>query len=516
MNAPDDRTLSEPPLWLTVAIIVAATVAAFHDVAGSVVTSPDVWSYLELSNTVFDDFYHRNTARAFESDDEYSLAFPPLWPILIAVVRRVHDFGVLTGVILNAGVVVALAGVMILLVRRFGLPGWVGTAAFLTLMSVNRFNDEVQSGRSIPLTVLLLMGTFAALAHAGRWTAPVAGLLMGLAALTRYDAAPVAAVVGLGILVLAWRRTRRIGGVAEAAVTYAGILLLTISPWIMYCQAHFGRPFASDNVRQLVRAEGGHVTEYFDTPPPNDLRDRPGKWLAGLALVKAPRILLAFIGGIKNSAAPLIFAAVAVVAAARGKPPLPIGLKRWFVYGTAVAAATGLGSLLVGYGEARYFSPAYAVLAVVLNGLLAAWVTGWTHGRASVYLIVLLVFPVYRLADQWYTNRRDNIEEYRPAIPRGPTPEMNAVTEAVRRDSQGRAHRVLITPAWLAAAYGALTGEPTTFLPNLDHGTLRHFAKNWRVTHAYDTHGMLSTVDTTGVRLIPLDVPYLYRIELDP
>jgi hypothetical protein len=131
-------------------------------------------------------------------------------------------------------------------------------------------------------------------------------------------------------------------------------------------------------------------------------------------------------------------------------------------------------------------------------------------------LIVLLVFPVYRLADQWYTNRRDNIEEYRPAIPRGPTPEMNAVTEAVRRDSQGRAHRVLITPAWLAAAYGALTGEPTTFLPNLDHGTLRHFAKNWRVTHAYDTHGMLSTVDTTGVRLIPLDVPYLYRIELDP
>jgi hypothetical protein len=117
-------------------------------VAGSVVTSPDVWSYLELSNTVFDNFYHRNTARAFESDDEYSLAFPPLWPILIAVVRRAYDFDVLTGVILNAGVVVALAGVMILLVRRFGLPGWVGTAAFLTLMSTGSTTKCNRAGRS--------------------------------------------------------------------------------------------------------------------------------------------------------------------------------------------------------------------------------------------------------------------------------------------------------------------------------------------------------------------------------
>ncbi|MBX7103788.1 MAG: hypothetical protein K1X57_06890 [Gemmataceae bacterium] len=516
MTHPPDQSRPDVPRWFTVLIVVAGLAASFHNVPFSVMISADVWSNYELSNTVGRDFYRQNTARSFETDHPYSLAFPPLWPVSLWAGRQIVDLGVVTGVVLAGIATLLLAFALARLARRLGLPTWVGTATFLTLLSATVFNDELQAGRSIPLSVALFVATLATLAHNGRWVVPTAGLLMGLASLNRFDAMPVAAAVGLGVIILTWRRTRSVGSTFGAALLYGAFVLVALSPWMVYCQARFGKPLASDNTRQLCRAQGGHVTEFFDVPPANDLRDNFPHWLAGLVRVKGPKIVLASIGGIKNSSMPLIFAALAVIACARGKPALPAGLKRFLVYGPPLAVMTVAGCLLVGYGEGRYFSLAYAVLALILNGLLCAWAPGWTTGRACMYLVVLLLLPVYRLADQRYTEWRERIRPTPVKILYEPSAEMRAVSAAVEKDSAGRPHRLLITPAALATAYGALTGEPTTLLPNLDHGTLSNFTRLWKVTHVYDEAGLLSTVDTKRLRLVALDVPYLYRIEYEP
>src|ERR1019366_7582494 len=85
-----------------------------------------------------------------------------------------------------------------------------------------------------------------------------------------------------------WRR-----GVATAAVYFA-TLGIALSPWCAYGMRHFGKPFPSDNTRQVVRAAGGNVMDYYETPPPADLLQNPRKWIAGLVLVKAPRVAFGF------------------------------------------------------------------------------------------------------------------------------------------------------------------------------------------------------------------------------
>lgn len=513
---PPAPSRTEPATWLMVLIVVAATAASFYDVSNHVYDSPDAWSFFELSDTIGRDFYRQSSARSFEVDHPYSLAFPPLWPATIWAARQVHDFGVLTGVVMNAVMSVLLAIAMVALARRLDLPSWVGVASFLTVISARVFNIEMQAGRAIPAAVVLFVASLAALARPSRWTPLVAGLLMGLATLNRFDAAPVAVVIGLILLGVTYRQSRTWTKPLAAGVVYGVTFLVVISPWMAYCQQRFGKPLASDNARQLCRAVGGHVTDYFDTPPANDLRDNPAQWLAGLVKVKGRKVALAVIGGIKNSAIPLVFAALFVVGSYRGRPALPEAFRRFLVVGPILAVVSGLGSLLVGYGEGRYYNQAYAVLAVILNGLLAVWGTQWSSGRASAYLIVLFLFPLFRLADQMYVERRDGIAPPRRQVPLTPTPEMLAVRDAIHRDAAGQPHRVVITPANLAAAYGALTRESTSFLPNFDGGTFRHFARTWHITHVYDQDGELKKVDMTGVKLHPLGVPRLYRIEVLP
>ena len=60
--AQDDRSHA----WIG----VLATVLAFVIVAKITFFSPDSWSYLELSNTVYSDFYRANTVRQYVVDSE--------------------------------------------------------------------------------------------------------------------------------------------------------------------------------------------------------------------------------------------------------------------------------------------------------------------------------------------------------------------------------------------------------------------------------------------------------------
>ena len=51
--------------------------------------SPDAWTAYEISNTVFGDFYRENTAREYSTGGFYSSAFPPLWPVIIALFKPI-------------------------------------------------------------------------------------------------------------------------------------------------------------------------------------------------------------------------------------------------------------------------------------------------------------------------------------------------------------------------------------------------------------------------------------------
>lgn len=176
-----------------------------------------------------------------------------------------------------------------------------------------------------------------------------------------------------------------------------------------------------------------------------------------------------------------------------------------------------LPALLVGYNEPRYYAPPLLILYIVLFALLMSMTAeAWGPGRAAMLLLlaVLPLGPMLLLPLQ----HRDHLFSPRAVMaPLSPTPEMQQVTDAVHSDSKGQPHCLNVNGRpqdFLSTGYGALTGEPTSMMPNLVGGTFADYVRDWHITHLYDAKHNLAAIDTTGTELIPLDVPGLYRIRL--
>jgi Mannosyltransferase (PIG-V) len=162
----------------------------------------DVWARWDS------DFFLRIAQNGY---DEASAAFHPLYPGLVAVLGRAFF-----GHYIIAGLVISLAaalGSFVLLHRlaeeRLGAEGARRAVLYLALFPMALFLQAVYSES---LFLLLVLGAFA-LAERNRF--PAAGLVAGLAILTR--AAGLALLPALGLL--AWRsrdRIRALGGLTLA------------------------------------------------------------------------------------------------------------------------------------------------------------------------------------------------------------------------------------------------------------------------------------------------------------
>jgi hypothetical protein len=490
------------------------------------------WSHLELSRTVFTDFYRLNTIRNLDTSSPYSQAFPPLWSVIIAIFRRVADLGIYTGYFLNFPVCLGLLAALMLLFRRIDLPEWAGAACYLSLFGFAPFQGEALGARTIPLSLALITGALAVLFRE-RLSLPraaLAGLLTGLACLTRFDALTPACAIGLAFAVRSWRMERKIGRAAAIAAIYFVVLGATLSPMIAYGMKHFGKVFPSDNTRMVLQAKGGGVLDYYKTPPAPDLFRRPGKWIAGLVLYKAR--IIAHLGlsipGPENQSALLMLMAIIPVI---WKPPqLSAASRQFIVLALLLIPVMLLPSVLGGILDSRYYSGPVLLLFAMLFVLLASITRGAWNARRAGWLLLAAAAPLYPLFLQpTMLFRHDPVSLKTVLAPLSPTPRMQMLTDAVRRDSAGGPHRLLFTDSGIAAAkYGALTGEPVIMIPVLVSGTFADFARDWHITHVYEgtleravweasqraNTDFVDKINSSGVVLVPLDLPGLYRVQL--
>jgi hypothetical protein len=322
--------------------------------------STDSWSYVELSRTVFGDFYHVATLRAFDRMLDHSAAFPPLWPVAIATADAATGAGVYGGYVLTFIAFAAFAYLSEAIGRRVFDTRWVGLAAALILTTQAGFLSELLGARSIPLALTIL----AAIAHVytrpgeidGRRAALLGGL-GGLAVLNRFDALPVAVAVGVIVLVdTRWR--------VRTASCYGAALLVALLPWIVYSLAVLDVPFATDN-RATALALDPHafVTDWYPVPQAQ-FADDPGAWLAKVAAHVPPLIgaLAASVVGwtLLLPIAGLLATATAVLGRGRtsceAAPLLTEPRRRLLAIGLALVA--NLPSYAItGYFDDRYFAP---------------------------------------------------------------------------------------------------------------------------------------------------------------
>jgi len=511
---------------VTVVIFLAGIYAPYFIV--------DSWSYLEISKTVFTDFYRFNTLRQFENLSPYSNTFPPLWPVLLAVARHVVDLGIYTGYLLNCFICIGLLAALMRLLSTIGLPSWVGAACYLGLLGFAPFLQDALGAKTMALSVTLLVCSLAILfgQSIATYRVALAGFLMGLGCLNRFDALPVASVIGLAFAFRIYRQGLGRWRTIAVFAVYCMVLGAILSPWVVYGERRFGQAFPSDNTRQVVRARRGNVLDYYESPLASDLAKDPVKWGAGLVADKAPAVARGLYDNVMDSEIPALVMVVLVVWGATRPAELSMSAVRFTLFALILIPIILFPTALVGYSDSRYYSaPVLLLLVVLFSGLVSLAPAAWGARRTAVLLLVVALPLCPWIVRPLRYNRRNLLTPSIAMVPTAPTPEMQELTTAVRRDAGGQPHRLILTTGYIESAkYGALTGEPTTLMPRLVGGTFAAFARDWHITHVYDPPKrppirfphppvadpaiMMRAIDTYGVELVPLDLPGLYRIRL--
>jgi hypothetical protein len=376
---PDDAARGRTSLaWpLTVLLLVLAPLLI--SVIAAPPFSPDSWALYELSQTVFSDFYRFSHWRSYASASDYSASFPPLYPILLALVDGSLGTGPRTGLYLAFACFAGFAMVSEQIGRKTTGVAWIGLgAALIGLLGPNMLLMEMGAGRTIPLQLLLFALILSGLLRGGRiGLAGAAGIgfLAGLAVLNRFDAVLLPLLVAAMIGWLTRKPATAAAAMAAAAVA--------ISPWVIYSLTTFGTVFATDNSGIATTLDpAAYVTDWWPTPQPG-LQDDPAAWAA--------RVLDNAIS-YAVTALSLLPTGMALVAAAFLTPPAALvafsGVRQgWDERAKVLAGFAAITALLLtpqvltGYLEHRYFSG--VIWAVLLTSVCWCIVQGSTiHQRA--------------------------------------------------------------------------------------------------------------------------------------
>lgn len=488
--------------------------------------SPDAWSMFEQSNHIFDDFYRINTYRQFQFNAPYGVSFAPLFSVLLAIVRKVANAGIYTGLFLNTGIAVVTLWQSKRLARAHGLPIWSGNLWLLILLANFDYCDEMIAGRTMPLAALLLTVLLRTWIEAGRsWFAqPVQlGAVAGLLALTRFEFLLVAVLFGaIG------RFTPHRWSLRQSAAYYVA-LAVVMSPWCFYSYSHFGKLFTSDNSRTVLSAERTFVMDYFPAgAEPPTVKTAPVRWVKSVLTQRLPSTIGATLY-ITYRYFPVMLlagalAGLALCGAIHPKQVIDDPRFRLLLWFGLVLSSQLAAVCLTGYKDVRYFIPFTWWAAVVCSYVilsrpltmpqfatarkyatpLLALLTLGCYVRESDFKTMLKRWPprydaAYVDPDQYAALSEQLHADF--AEPRV----LAIVDKAVIRTEDGR-----IKPGFNAFRFGALTGivtfvEPTNFKPEM----LAEFARQYEVTHVYTTDAAWKEpLEAAGFIATPVDGLY--------
>lgn len=524
-NTPDGTVRALPSLaWPALAItllmlpllISAITVPDY---------SPDSWTLYELSNTVFRDFYQFSHFRSYGSSSAYSSAFPPLWPVLIAIADAIFGTGARTGIYLAFASFTGFALISEHICRRVVGAAWIGTAIpLLLLLGPNMVWSELEGGRTIPLQLLLYASVLLGLLAGPRFTmlrAAGIGLLAGLAVLNRFDAVLLPILAAIFVAVLTRSPLR--------AVVVMASSLVALSPWIAYSLVTFGSVFATDNSGiALLLDRDAFVTDWWPQPQPS-MADDPGAWALkilgnagalvyiGLTLLNSP-LGFTFVLALAPVCA---LQYLASKAPRSGGATQPISRELWISTGfAALAAAMMLPQVLTGYLDYRYYSALFWVAYLTIAGWLIVPGSSESQRRSfalissSVMAIAVAAFAVAQLtsadeAGRLDTSRWSDFER---------AEDVQVLTRCLGDDRDARV--LVIGDDTFAAKAGALGGIHTMMEPrNLQDGRMapeawQQFVEQWKVDYILIAQsGQGDVIAAQFVSASPVECPAaLFRV----
>lgn len=410
--------------------------------------SPDSWAYFELSKTIFNEnFYKFNTFRSYFSV-EHSTSFPFGWPIIIALTSIVVGVDPLNAAYIN----IVLATTSIVIIFRIGKNlSFPLISSFLicsALLFYRPYADEVFSGRSMPLAILVFLIAFYLYQRNALF---LAGLFIGFSALVRFDFLVYAIIFQLIIFSMVRLEVKK-----YFLLVFG--FLIGILPWVLYSYVKFEKFWVSDNSWVAISALPAFVLDYPAAPVVSAFND-PSAWL-GRVLGN----LIPLLKSIIKSAIYFPAFAVIVCFAFINFSRINFELRKKAIAFLFSGILGVVPYMLTGYFDSRYFALIFLIgltfLIFVLNSNSDLYYFGFSlNGLSLLVIIITISFGLIFLVRDVFISQNSLV---------GVSNQENQINKLYLchlMDSK-KTYIFMNEVAGIAPRYGALTGMRAAFGPS--------------------------------------------------
>ena len=310
--------------------------------------SPDSWTVFELSKTIFSNhFYEFNTLRSYFSS-VHSASFPFGLPILLAAFQKIGFHSPMVAVGINIFASIITIYFIFWICKKHNIAGILAFALLLSLLLNPYYLDEVLSGRTIPLSILLFIVAYWFSLYDKLFTV---GIFLSLSALVRFDFLVYAVVFQL-IAVVYKSHTKR-----QLALMLLGFTI-GLLPWVSYSFLNFGKLWISDNSWVVISSVPVYVLDYPATSSAT-LFNEPLVWLGKIRKNILPTISAVLITSL---AFPVLLVFIRHVSSLWKN----IKQGRQKIFGLAIVFLAILPNIASGYHDRRYFILILFVASFVL------------------------------------------------------------------------------------------------------------------------------------------------------
>ncbi|MCX6116805.1 MAG: hypothetical protein NT027_04635 [Proteobacteria bacterium] len=443
----------------------------------------DSWTLFDLSKTFFggDKFYSTNIVRQYADQEVLARSFPFLFPFLLATINLVLDWGIEASIVVNSIALLMIYFLFKKILSEKSMPPVAAFCCFILLLSPSAFLEEAQAGRTIPLTICLLLYVYDRLCSTDKGPRSMAftAFLIGLLSQLRFDMLPVSAI---GILCLLF------GLKSSKHRFFAGLgYILGICPWVIYSWINFQKAWASDAGAQSWYAFHYYTLDYFtskDSLP--TLFSHPKDWLVLTfnQVFEASKNFKIFI-----FALPLVVFVIWRIYF-DSKHPLKISKVFqnvrtvdnliWILPLTAHAALI----LKSGFYQPRYFSFELVAFLIVLAVLIGKY---WDNSRAS-WAIFFGSAGLFFVSAGYHVILSPHNSVSIKSIARGSAllPEEMAVHDLLLKESVDARSMLVLDDQIYYARFATLTGTRAFPSPsNFGDCTVVNLIQNYRINYVY-------------------------------